>query len=186
MPAKLQLSSTFPASLVIDGFELAVRVARLTNDQFDAYAAAFSRWDEPRGSEPEAPEAKAAREAEIEAWMRASLRDYLTVDSDQLSIDGASVTHGERLFELFRNREDVVPQALCVILFENRLSEAQKKTYKSLLDFRFGLRSAPPLTATGSAPAPTADVAEPSGSAAAAGATAEASRESSGTTDPSC
>jgi hypothetical protein len=183
--AKLQTFSTFPAQLHIDGVAIAVCVKRLTNTEFDAYTEAFDRWmRSPRGPEETADERR-EREKAAEAWMREVLEAYLSIERGEYEHDGREVTSGGELFDIFFARQDdVAVQALTVIHCENRLSEAQKKTYQSLLASQFGSMSAPPKTGDGNAAASTAGSADENDSTSAAAVTESLNDDSSGTTDP--
>lgn len=183
-PPKIRTYSTFPSTLLIDGIELDVLVKRMTNTEFDAFADDFARWSDPRGPE-ESPEARRERETEAASWMRAALDDYLQIVSGQLEHDGASVTKGGQLLDIYGGRLDVAPQALSVVYMENRVGEAQKKTYRSALASRLGLLSALQPAAPGNALDSTVGNAEAPDSAPRAGATAPSRSMSSGMTDRS-
>ena len=181
---KLRTQSFFPSTLTIDGVEIAVRVKRLTNTQCDAYAEALAATGTPRGPE-DTPDAAREREAAAANWARESLDAYLSIVPGEYEHDGREVTKGGELIEIFGARQDVVPMALALILLENRLSEAQKKTSRLALAIRFGSANAPQTVASGSVPEPIAENVAPPTSAEPADATAHDSDELSGTTGPS-
>ena len=181
---KLRTRSDFPSELLIDGVPIAIHVKRLTNDEYDAFCLGYDRWADPRGvPADETAEQKKAREADITAWMRTALA-FLTIDAGEYEHDGQPVTAGEQLYDIFFAREDVVPQALSLVLIENKVAEAQKKIYRSALVSQLGWQSARLPAGTGDAPASAADAAAPSGSAPAGDATDAPCGVSSGTTDP--
>jgi hypothetical protein len=182
---KISTQSFFPSTLVIDGVSVDVRVTRMTNTQYDTFAREFAQWSDPRGPEPSAEDA-AAREAQSNAWTREALNAYLAIVPGEMEHEEQPVVKGGQLLDIYAGRDDVVPQALALVLLENRVSEAQKKTYKLALVSRLGSTSEPQQTDTGSAPASTVDVAEPRGSVAPEAAMEPLSAELCGTTGQSC
>ncbi len=187
MAAKIRTQSTFSTTLTIDEIEIAVRVKRMTNTEFDAYEQGLARWGTPRGPE-ESDEAHQARVATGDAWVRSALNEYLQIMPDELAHDGREITKGGDLLDIYGGRLDVVPQALAVVAIENRLRESQKKTSRSLLASRLGFTSEPLETGTGDGPpAPTETTAAdagPSSSVRAAAVTAPDNEPSSGMTAP--
>jgi hypothetical protein len=53
--AKLVLKSQYDSSLMIDGESIDVRVRRMSNKEFDRFAAEFAKYqaDGPRGASPQ-------------------------------------------------------------------------------------------------------------------------------------
>lgn len=149
---KLELRSTFPTVLKIDGVEIDVRVKRMTNIEFDGFWAEFSKYGQPRGPEEDAA-ARAQREAQSAQWVREVLDEFLTILPGQIVFDGREVVKGGELCALYGGRHDVIPQALSVLSLENTLSESEKKTYRSRLDSRIGSETASVPAASGPAPA---------------------------------
>jgi hypothetical protein len=183
---KLRIASTFPAVLYIDGAALDVRVKRMTNAEFDDFELGYDKWSSATaGPEPETVAQRIARQRGAEAWLRETLAANLTIADGQLVKDDQPVTDGAELLSLFGARRDVVPSALTVIYMENRLSEEEKKTYRSALASLITSLTAPLEAASGTAPAPTAASAAPPHSASAAAVMDGAGAPSSGTTDPS-
>ena len=185
---KIRTQSTFPTTLSIEGVEIAVRVKRMTNVEFDAFQSGMDRYGDPRGPQrpDETLEARQARVMEADAWIRQVLDAYLAIVPGELEHDGREITRGDDLLDIYGGRVDVLGQALMIVGAENRLTVEQKKTYKSELASFLGFASEPPPAAPGDAPKPIAAAAVPSSSAPAAAATASASPgASSGTTDPS-
>jgi hypothetical protein len=183
--SKLRTSSWFPVTLPIDGAQVSALVKRLTLDELDAYETAFLAWDTPRGTAAaeESAEAKKTRESAIQAWMRGSFGSYLKIAAGECTHDETPIVAGDQFFDVFCGRQsDVIPLVLVSILTENKLSEAQKKTSKRLLDSAFGSTSEPTSTTLGSAPASTADSAALPNSADAVAATEPSSEASSGMT----
>jgi len=182
---KLRTSSWFPVTLPIDGAQVAAFVKRLTLDELDAYETAFFAWDTPRGTAAveESAEAKKAREASIDAWMRASFGSYLKIAPDEFAHDEVAIEAGDLFFDVFCGRRgDVIPHVLALILTENKLSAAQKKTCKPLLDSAYGSTNAPTSTTPGSAPGSIVASAALPNSADVAAATGLRSDPSSGMT----
>lgn len=159
---KLKLLKSFPSVLVIDEQKIDVRVKRLTNREFDEFSLMFARFGEDK---PDDPTITAAAKAEAEeanrVWMRAALDGYMTIAPGQIDNAGEDVTKGGDLVDLFGGRMDVAPQALALILFENKVPEKKKESLRLLLASSLGLVQAAASAATGSAPAPTAEGAEP-------------------------
>lgn len=180
--AKHVTQSFFPTELVIDGARVAVRVKRLTNTQYDTFAREFAAWDDPRGSQELSAEEQRTREDDGAAWVRQSLDDYLQIVEGEWEHDGEPVLRGGQLLDIYGGRIDVVPQAMALVLLENRVSEAQKKTYRSVLASRLGSETALPTTDTGSAPVSTVSDVAPSDSALVEDVTEPLSAELCGTT----
>ncbi len=181
---KIRTQSTFPTTLMIDGQQIAVRVKRMTNTEYDAYIAGLDRLSVPRGPE-ETPEARRVREAECDAWLRQALDDYLSIVPGEMEHDGREVTKGGELPTIYGGRTDVVPQALALVAMENHLTDAEKKSSRLRLASLAGSASGLPATDTGAGPAPTAAVAAPPDSAPAAAVMGDAGAKSSGMTAPS-
>jgi hypothetical protein len=186
--AKLNLKSQYDSSLVIDGASIDVHVRRMSNKEFDRFAAEFARYKEdgpPRGSSsPATPEQQEAFEEERRLWMKARLSQDLTIGAGQIAYDGRDITNGGELLDLYGGRADVVPMAIALIWMENHLSEAKKKRFRSQLASSLGSLGAPPETAPGDAPASTVASADPKASADPAPATDGQPSDWSGTTDP--
>jgi hypothetical protein len=183
--SKLSLKSYWPSTLLIDDQEIAVRVRRLRNTEFDAFATEFETFQsQQRGSADASPldaDAKAKRAAEQDAWLRKALREYVVIEDGELSVDDRPVTDASELVDLYGGRADVAPQAVALIWAENHVPAAKKKAFTSLLVS--ALTSLVRLPeAPGDAPAPTAVSADPSASAEAEPVTANPPVESSGTT----
>lgn len=181
---KIRLLKAFPSVLVIDDAQIDVRVKRLTNKEFDEYATQFAAYGDARPTEtPRTPVQTAELEEANRVWVRDVLDRYVEILPGQLDDAGHDVTRSGELLDLFGGRLDVVPQALALILLENRVSPKKKETLRSGLVSMLGLL-ADPSAAPGNAPAPTVDAAEPPRSADLVAATAPSSDASSGTTDP--
>ncbi|HWK09905.1 MAG TPA: hypothetical protein VNR64_07635 [Vicinamibacterales bacterium] len=181
---KIRTQSTFKSTLLIDDVAIDVRVKRMTNTEFDAFADGFAKWSDPRGPE-ETPEARAQREQESAVWMREALDAYLSIIPGEIEHDAREITKGGELLDIYGGRMDVVPQAIALIYGENRVSEKKKETYRSRLASRFGSTNEPPPTGNGDRADLTAAAADVPASIGDAGATAPPSAASSGTTDPS-
>lgn len=173
MAPKIVTKSYFPSTLHIDGVSIDVRVTRLTNDQHDEFLKGFSRWMDPRGSEPVSDEAESAALQTDRAWMVDALTRYLQIEPGQMEHEGAEVTSGGELITIYGfRRSDVIAQALLTIIGENSLKEAQKKTYASALALWAGSGSEPQVEVTGPAPVSIAAPANESASASVEAATA--------------
>jgi hypothetical protein len=184
--AKLNLKSQYDSSLVIDDASIDVHVRRMTNKEFDRFAAEFARYqaDGPRGSSPVTAEEKAAFEEERRVWIKATLSQDLTIGAGQIAYEGRDITNGGDLLDLYGGRPDVVPLAIALIWMENHVSEAKKKRFRSHLVSSLGSLAAPPETAPGDAPASTVASADPKDCADHAPVTDGPPSELSGTTDP--
>lgn len=158
---KLKLQRTFPSVLVIDEARIDVRVKRMTNREFDDFALMFAKLGEQKPGDPAPVGDKADADEATRAWMRDALDAYLSILPGQIDDGGADITQAGALVDLYGGRIDVVPQALALIYGENRVSEKKKDSYRWGLAFSLGLVEAATSDATGSAPAPTADAAEP-------------------------
>lgn len=182
---KLKTFANFPTYLRIDGARIDVQIKRQTNLEATAWAASLQRWSDTPGPDGETPEQRLTREQATEAELRVALDHYLTILPGQMQHEGQPVTRASQLLDIYGGRFDVVPQAIALITAENRLTDAEKKTYRSVLDSSLGLPSEPESTANGSAPATTAANAAAPASARHAAATAVDGVMSSGTTGPS-
>jgi hypothetical protein len=182
---KIRTQSTFKSTLTIDDVLIDVRIKRMNNAEFDAFAEGFAKAAEPRGPE-ESPDARRARERESADWMREALNENLTIVAGQIEHDGREITRGGNLLDIYGGRLDVVPQALALVFGENRVSEKKKETYRSLLVSQFGSIEEPPTPAAdGTGAVSTAARVDAKGSTEAGAATAGQNDASSGTTDPS-
>lgn len=198
MPDTL-LKSFFPSVLVIDDKSYNVRVKRLTNRECDEYSTQFATYGDARPTDTsQTPAQKAELEEANRVWVRDVLTAYMKIlpgqglkaralGGDWSSDDddsGHDVTRGGELLDLFGGRLDVVPQALALLLLENRVPQKKKETLRSGLVSMLGLL-ANPSAEPGNSPAPTVAGAEPPIFVDPVAATAPLSDESSGTMDPS-
>lgn len=184
MEPKLRTSATFPSCILIDGARIDVRIKRLTNLEFVEFQENYTRWAEaPRGAASETSEAAAERNRGADAWMRDVLRRFVTLPAGQLEHDGRGVSDASELVDIFGGRFDVVPQLIALIFAENRLSAAEKKTFRSALDSQLGStpHAASPTT-RGDAPGPIVDAVAPKASVSHEAATADGVDTWSGTT----
>ena len=182
---KIRTQAKFPAVLHIDGEQIDVRVKRMTNAEYTVFASAFARFgDDAVGPVDESAEVRDARNVAAADWARDVLNAHLEILAGQVEHEGREITQGGELVEIFGGRDDVIPQALLIVAAENRLSETQKKTYRSQLASRIGLLSGPPPGAPGSEPALAAAPVAPPASVANVDATGLDSGASSGTTAP--
>src|SRR5262245_24118736 len=118
---KIRTQSTFKSTLTIDGNLIDVRVKRMNNIEFDAFADGFARTGEPRGPEETADDRRARERASAD-WMREALNENLTIVPGQIEHDGREITKGGDLLDIYGGRLDVVPQALALVFGENRVS----------------------------------------------------------------
>ncbi len=182
---KIRTQSMFPTTLTIDDAGVEVRVKRMTNAEYDSFAEGLDRWGAPRGVD-ESAEARRARESQAAAWMREVLDAYLLIVPGEMEHEGREITKGGELVDIYGGRQDVMLRALTLVMLENRLSEAEKKTSPQLRALRHGSPSVLPQMDTGAAPGSIVDAAEPRASAPVAAVMEPSSAGSSGTTDPSC
>ena len=134
-----QTHSTFGVTLVIDDVPIGVRIKRMTNTEFDAFAAGFDRWvRSPRGPE-ETVEKRRTREQASAAWLRQALDDYLTILPGEIAHDdGREITRGGELLEVYAARLNaVVPQAVSLVYGQNQVSEKEKADLQAAA--RFGV-----------------------------------------------
>lgn len=181
--SKLSLQPFYPSTLVIDGVEIAVQVKRLSNRAYDKFASEFATYQSTVGTATRTKEEQEKFELEQDAWMRATLRDMVTIVAGELDVAGRAVTDASELLDLYGGRTDVAPQGIALIFAENHVSASKKRAFMSGLVSALGSLRELPETAPGGALEPTAASAEPSGSAPVEAATVESSGESSGMTD---
>jgi hypothetical protein len=183
MSAKLIVKKFFSTELVIDDVALKVRVPRMTNREFDAFAKEFAEYGTPRGpAESEPLDQAALREERQREWIRRTLGSYLVIEPGELQDESGRDVPAPELLDLYGGRTDVVPQALGLIFAENHVSEAKKKTFRLLLVSSLGSVAESRLAALGGAPEPTVESVAPPSSVPPVAATDEPSDASSGTT----
>ncbi len=131
-PAKIRTQSMFPATLTIDGVEIAVRVKRMTSAEFETFVRSYEQRQVPRRADEEAA-AYDARQRQAATWLREALDAFLLIVPGEFEHDGREIVSGGALADIFGGRLDVVPIALATVLLENRLSAAQKENARRVL-----------------------------------------------------
>ena len=198
----------YPVIFPVDGEDTALRIMRLSGDQYRAFENDFFRYgrhssrrveklkktDDEQVAEQIFDEASRENE-EAFAFYADAIGRYVTAEAGQIydeDVDGkqVSVTEGADLLRLYGAKKGFVGDMLALIYGENRLEEKEKNAYRSLL----GSGSTSPdsaartPTADGPSPAATATPAEPEGMTSSEGATAPSTPTTDGlssTPDPS-
>lgn len=197
-------------TLPIDERHVTIRIRALTVAEFEAFQTQFFAYgfngSQTRGTLPDgvaedpAEAAAKAREHDLQcrAWVAQVFADYVRVPFGALTETNIEdegleterevqvpVTTGTSLLRLYGNREDILPAILALIWGENRLTEAQKKTWRSRLVSNISSLNTPLTVALGLGPVSTAAPVAPSSSAAPEDATASSGAESSSIPDQS-
>jgi hypothetical protein len=155
----LNLTKTRPTTITIDGQVIGIHVQRMTVDQAEDFARRFQwlfachtrqveamkRIKDMTEDEATAEKERQAREdAENSAFAADAIASYVTVDPQQLSIDGLMVTTGAQLLAVIGTDSSLVIDVMSGISSGQTMSERLRKA-----------------SASESASAPSSDVHEP-------------------------
>jgi len=145
----VSLSKFHKLTVPIEGHAVAVRVARLTYDQAEAHRRGLEalrlktarQRQELAASEFLAPEELARiqdvhdrEDRETDAFVRAAIEAYVTVEPNQITVDGREVTIGEDLLNLFGSDTGLVMRLIYAIEAGSRLQAQTGKTSGSPSD----------------------------------------------------
>jgi hypothetical protein len=130
-----RVRSYYPASLVIDGDPIEVRIKRQMPSETDAMEAKMQEYGfSLDGKQVSPPSGEARKEAVI--WLENTIREFVSVAPGQIEVeddDGSvrEVTTGLGLVSLYGGRLDVVAQLLGLVWGENKLPAEQKERYRA-------------------------------------------------------
>jgi hypothetical protein len=173
----VSLAKFYKTSVPIEGQGVSVRIARLTFEQAEAHRRALVTIDqrtrrqrrELANAEALAPEElarlqalHAAEDVETEAAVRAAIEAYVTVEPNQITVEGREVTTGADFMDCFGSDVNLVMHLVRAIDLGARLSRATGKASGSPSG---STRSSGAFDASG----PEADGPNPEGTVASAG-----------------
>jgi hypothetical protein len=195
----VSLSKRHKLTVPIEGHAVAVRLARLTYDQAEALRRGLEalrlktlrQRRELDGADTFAPEELARiqevqdrEDRETDAFVRAAIEAYVTVEPNQITVDGREVTSGEDLLTYFGADTSLVMRLIAGIEAGSRLSAEAGKTSGSPSDSTrsSGASDASGPEAPGTLPEEIAGSAVRAATTGIAAVTAETDRPSSGST----
>lgn len=193
----VSLSKFHKLTVPIEGHGVAVRVARLTYDQAEVHRRGLEalrlktgrQRRELEASDTLAPDELARiqevhdrEDRETDAFVRAAVEAYVTVEPNQITVDGREVTSGDDLLNYFGSDTSLVMRLIYAIEAGSRVSPATGKTFGSPSDSTrsSGASDASGPEAPGPTPEATAGSAEPEGMTALGAVMGETDGPSSG------
>jgi len=196
----VNLSKTHKTTVQIADTTIAIRVARLTFEQSERHRREMNALDQTTKRqlhELEAADTTLTSEAhaallalharedeQSEATARAAIEAYVTVEPNQIEVDGREVTSGKDLLDCFGTEPRLAVDLMYAIASGSSLSARLGKTFGSLSDSTRS-SNAPDASgpgADGPRPEGTADVAERVATTEPAAVTVETDTPSSGST----
>jgi hypothetical protein len=193
----VSVSKSHNVTVPIEGYAIKARVARLTFDQAEEHRRRMAAL--VRTSQRQRGELKAAavlgpdefarlrdlhetEDRETVTMVRAAVETYVTVEPNQIAVDGHEVTSGKDLMDYFGADTDLVMLVMLAIGQGSSVSATTGKTSGSPSD---SMRSSDAPDASGPAvdgprPEGTADPAAPEATTVSAAATAATDTPSSG------
>jgi hypothetical protein len=195
----VSLSKFHKLTVPIEGHAVAVRVARLSYDQAEAHRRGLEalrlktarQRQELAAAETLAPEELARiqdvherEDRETDAFVRTAIEAYVTIEPNQIMVDGREVTTGEDLLNYFGSDTSLVMRLIAAIEAGSRLPAQTGKTFGSLSDSTrsSGVSDASGPEAPGPTPEAIAGSAAPADMTGPAAVTGETGAPSSGST----
>lgn len=141
----LRIKSFYPATIVIDGEFVNLRITRMNpeqaldfNQKFTSFgSAALNASNQKPASDETDPIAAAAKAAEEERatkrFVVEAISSYVKLEPDQIYEDDSeeSITSGADLCRLFGARDEVLSEFLLHIFMENKMNNEQKDQWKA-------------------------------------------------------
>ena len=193
----VSLSKCHKLTVPIEGHAVHVRVARLTYDQAEEHRRGLEALHhttkrqnrELKDADGLAPsvlagllEVHAQEDLETDAFVRKQIEAYVTVEPNQITVDGREITSGKDLLDYFGSDTGLVMRLIQAIDAGSRLSASTGKASGSPSGSTrsSGASDASGPEAPGPTPEGTAPSAEPADTTEPAAATAETAAPSSG------
>jgi len=140
----VSLTKYHPLTVPIEGHDVAVRIARLTYDQAEAHRRGLEalrqktrrQRHELAQADELAPEALARiqevhdrEDRETDAFVRGQIEAYVTIEPNQLAVDGHEVTSGADLLDAFGSDTGLVMRLIYAIEAGARVKATTGKDY---------------------------------------------------------
>ena len=158
-----RISKRIPSSFPLDGTVIQITIARMTKEQLVDLTTEHERIYAVKPAPENGPPPALTREDRLARLNHAVslITQFVSVPEGQLvDDDGQPILSGQQFVEALGGREDVLMGVSSLVLAENRVSDHQKKVWKSALGSALGWPEWNPPP-SGDAPAPTAGSAAP-------------------------
>lgn len=181
--AKQSISRIWKHPITLGGLSVVAAFKRMLTDEFIAWEQHYFDYAQGRAGTKTELEGKDAIDYanQLAQWIKDSLRDYVSIEPDELEIDGVAVTTGAQVYDYFGSDLKEMIGVMNAIWAYHRFEDEARK--KLLSPSGSGTTSdVPAREAAGPTPEPTVPSAESEGSAQTADAAPAAPSTSSGET----